>query len=140
MRLKKEKQGLKQEVYERRKGRIRKPMDEFIDQGWKENHARRLQERLRRQREELLTLLDHEEVPPDNNAGERGIGPAVLIRKNSNSNDSEKGAQAQAILMTMLRTLKMRGHNPVQVLVDVLKSYGRSGQLLLLATKITAVG
>jgi hypothetical protein len=85
-------------------------------------------------------LLDHEEVPPDNNAGERGIGPAVLIRKNSNSNDSEKGAQAQAILMTMLRTLKMRGHNPVQVLVDVLKSYGRSGQLLLLATKITAVG
>jgi hypothetical protein len=29
--------------------------------------------------------------------------------------------------MKILRTLKMRGHNPVQVLVDALKSYVRSG-------------
>ena len=29
--------------------------------------------------------------------------------------------------MNILRTLKMRGHNPVQVLVDALKSYVRSG-------------
>ncbi len=41
--------------------------------------------------------------------------------------------------MNILRTLKMRWHNPVQVLVDALKSYMRSGQLALLPTKITAV-
>jgi hypothetical protein len=140
MRLKKEKQDLEREVYERRKGRIRKRLDELIDQGWKEKHARRLQKRLRRHREELLTFLDHEEVPPDNNAGERGIRPAVLIRKNSYANGSEKGAQTQAIFMTILRTLKMRGHNPVQVLVDALKSYVRSGQLPPLPSKVTAVG
>ena len=45
-----------------------------------EKNARRLQKRLRRHREERLTFLDHEEVPPDNNAGDRGIRPAVLIR------------------------------------------------------------
>jgi len=118
MRLKKDKQDLGREVYERRKVRIRKRLDEFIDQGWKEKHARRLQKRLRRHREELLTFLDHEEVPPDNNAGERGIRPAVLIRKNRYANGSEKGAQTQAIFMTILRTLKMSGHNPLQVLVD----------------------
>ena len=140
MRLKKDKQDLGREVYERRKGRIRKRLDELIDQGWKEKHARRLQKRLRRHREELLTFLDYEEVPPDNNAGERGIRPAVLIRKNSYANGSEKGAQTQATLMTILRTLKMRGHNPVQVLVDALKSYVRSGQLPPLPAKITAVG
>ena len=122
------------------KQKCRKRLDEFIDQGWKQKHARRLQKRLRRHREELLTFLDHEEVPPDNNAGERGIRPAVLIRKNSYANGSEKGAQTQAIFMTILRTVKMRGHNPLQVLVDALKSYVRSGQLPPLPSKITAIG
>ncbi|MCY2939224.1 MAG: hypothetical protein NTV55_12820, partial [Planctomycetota bacterium] len=48
------------------------------------------------------------------------IRPAVLIRKNSYGNGSERGAQTQAVMMTIMRTLKMRGHNPVQTLVDVL--------------------
>jgi hypothetical protein len=138
--LKKAQQGLGWEVYKRRKGRIRKRLDEFIDQGWKEKHARRLQKRLRRHREDLLTFLDHEEVPPDNNAGERGIRPAILIRKNSYANGSEKGAQTHAIFMTILRTLKMLWHNPVQILVDALKFYVRSGHLPPLPTKITAGG
>ena len=81
MRLKKDKQGMALEVYERRKARIRKRLDEFIDQEWKQKHARRLPKRLRCHREELLTLLDHDEVPPDNNGGERGFRPAVRIRK-----------------------------------------------------------
>ena len=56
MRLKKAKQGMVLEVYERRKARIRKRLDEFIDQEWKQKHARRLQKRLRRHCEELLTF------------------------------------------------------------------------------------
>ncbi len=74
------------EVYERRKARIRKRLVEFINHGWKKKHARRLQK-------ELLTFLDHEEVPQDNKAGERRIRPAVLIRKNSQAKGTEKGAQ-----------------------------------------------
>ena len=49
---------------------------------------------------------DHEEVQPDTNAGERGVHPPVLIRKNSYANGSEKGAHTQATFMTILRTLK----------------------------------
>ena len=64
------------------------------------------------------TFLDHDEVPPDNNGGERGIRPAVLIRKNSYGNGSERGAQTQAVMMTIKRTLKMRGHNHVQILLE----------------------
>ena len=88
----------------------------------------------------LTDTTVHEELPQDNKAGERGIRPAVLILKNSYANGSEKGAQTQAIFMTILRTLKMRGHNPLQVLVDALKSYVRSGQLPPLPSKITAIG
>jgi hypothetical protein len=88
-----------------------------------------LWKRLRRHQDELLTFLDHEEVPPDNTGGERAIRPAVLIRKNIFANGSEAGAQTQAIFMTILRTLKMRNHNPVQILVDALKTHVRSAQL-----------
>jgi len=37
--------------------------------------------------------------------------------------------------MTILRTLKMRGHNPVWVLVDALKTHVRSAQLPSLPQK-----
>jgi hypothetical protein len=59
------------------------------------------------------------------------------IQKNSHANGSEKWAKPQATFITILRTLKMRGHKPVQVLVASLKSYVCSGQLQLLPTKIT---
>ena len=68
-----------------------------------------------------------------------GCEPA-FARKNSYANSSVKVAQTQATFMTILRTLKMRGHNPVQVLVDALKSYVLSAQLPPLPTKITAGG
>ncbi len=42
--------------------------------------------------------------------------------------------------MTIMRILKMRRHNPVQILVDAWKSYVRSGKLPPLPKKITANG
>ena len=50
-----------------------------------------------------------------------GIRPASA-QKNSYANGSAKGAQTQAPLITIRHTLKMLGHNPVQLLVEVLKS------------------
>ena len=46
------------------------------------------------------TFLDHPGVPPDNNHAERQIRPAVIVRKNSYANDSEEGAETQAVLMS----------------------------------------
>ena len=106
MRLKKAKKDITSDVMIRRKVKIRKRLDEFINRVWEEKHARRLWKRLRRHQDELLTFIDHEEVPSDNNGGERAIRPAVLIRKNIFANGSEAGAQTQAIFMTILRTLK----------------------------------
>ena len=64
----------------------------------------------------------------------------MLIRKNSYANSSVKVAQTQATFMTIRRTLKMLGNNPVQVLVEVLKSNVLSAQQPPLPTKITAGG
>ena len=64
-----------------------------------------------------------------NNFGERQIRPAVILRKNSQSNRSERGAATQAILMSVYRTLKLRGLNPTRTISDALKTYLATGQL-----------
>ena len=65
--------------------------------------ARRWTKRLRRDGEYLFTFLDYPDVPADNNFAERQIRPAVILRKNSQSNRSDRGAATQAILMSVYR-------------------------------------
>ncbi len=72
--------------------------------------TRRLTNRLRKYAEYLFTFLDH--VPFENNFAERQIRPAVILRKNpdaSGSNRSDQGAATQAVLMSVYRTLRLRG-------------------------------
>ena len=85
--------------------------------------------RLRRHQDDLFTFLDQPGVPFENNLAERSIRPAVIIRKNSYGNRSEKGADTQAILMSIYFTLKKRGHNPVLVIQKALSTYLTTRQL-----------
>lgn len=91
--------------------------------------AARLAKRLWKHCDQLFTFLDYPDVPYDNNLAERMIRPAVILRKNSQSNRSEKGAAVQAILMTVFRTLKLRGHDPINTLVSALRTYVATGNL-----------
>ena len=101
---------------------------------------KRLIKRLRRHRDELLTFLDEPDVPFDNNLAERAIRPAVMIRKNSFGNRSDRGADTQAVLMSVYRTLQQRGHAPLNTVVDALTTYLKTGKLPPLPAKVTAVG
>lgn len=103
--------------------------DELLATPWDDQQARRLIKRLRRHRRDLLTFLDHAEVPFDNNAGERAIRPAVIIRKNSYCNRSQRGADTQAVLMSIYRTLKQRGHDPLSTITQAVTEYLRTGKL-----------
>jgi len=61
-------------------------------------------------------------------------------RKNSQSNRSEKGAASQAILMSIYRTLKLRGHNPIATVSKALRTYVQTGILPSLPKAIVADG
>ena len=61
-------------------------------------------------------------MPFDNNFAERHIRPAVILRKNSQSNRSQQGAATQAILMSIYRTLRIRGHEPTKTIAAALKT------------------
>ncbi len=102
--------------------------------------ARRLAKRLLRHCDNLFTFLDHPQVPFENNLAERMIRPAVLIRKNSQSNRSQKGAATQAVMMSIYRTLKLRGHNPTDAIADALRTYLQTGQLPPLPAESVADG
>lgn len=116
-------------AYARRRDRLHRRLDELMATPWKDPQAQRLLKRFRRHRDDLFTFLDNAAVPFDNNAAERAIRPAVIIRKNSYGNRSQRGADAQAVLMSIYRTLKQRGHDPLETITNGLAEYLRTGKL-----------
>ena len=77
----------------------------------------------------LYHWADDRAIPAENNFAERQIRPAVILRKNSQSNRSDRGALTQAVLMSVYRTLRLRGHDPLQTISAALRSYLQTGQL-----------
>ena len=67
--------------------------------------------------------------PFDNNLAERQIRPAVILLKHGQSNRSDRGAATQAVLMSVYRTLKLRGLNPTTTIAETLKTYLTTGRL-----------
>jgi transposase len=126
--------------YASRRTQIDVRLQELLAEPWDDSQAKRLIKRLRRHQFDLFTFLDHDDVPFENNHAERAIRPAVIIRKNSYNNRSQRGADTQAVLMSIYRTLKQRGHDPLQTVVQALRTYATTGRLPALPSKIAANG
>jgi len=123
-----------------RRARLGKRLSALLNTPSENKNVTRLLKRLRRYRDALFTFLDHPDVPSDNNHAEREIRPAVVMRKNSLCNRSGNGANAQAILMSVYRTLKMRGLDPLETIVRALKDYVRTGSLPPLPDEHVSLG
>ena len=129
LRLKQRQTELKPRAYTSRRDRLHERLDALVAADWKDRQAARLLKRFRRHRDHLLTFLDDPEVPADNNHGERAIRPAVIIRKNTYGNRSQRGADTQAVLMSIYRTLKQRGHDPLATITNALSQFLTTGKL-----------
>ena len=117
------------ERYESRIDILQKHLIDLALDTYQDADAKRLGKRLHKYWDQLLTFLDYPEVPSNNNHGEREIRFAVLIRKITYGNRSDQGALTQSILMTIFRTLRIRGHNPIDVIVTALREYIMTGNL-----------
>ena len=98
-------------------------LDQIMNMPWRDADVKRLVKRLYRYHQTIFTFLDHSEVPSDNNHAEREIRPAVIMRKNRQGNRSGNGANTQAILMSVYRTLKLGGLDPLDTIVAALRTY-----------------
>lgn len=73
--------------------------------------CRRINKRLVRHRFDLLLFLEVEDVPPDNNQGERDIRSVAATRADGGVNRTKEGAQAFARLKSVVRTCQKHGLN-----------------------------
>jgi len=64
----------------------------------------------------------------------------VILRKNSQCNRSQRGAATQAVLMSVYRTLKLRGHAPRAEIEKALRTYAATGSLPTLPDPCVADG
>jgi transposase len=126
--------------YRGRIDRLNKRLAALAAEEHVDGDARRLTKRLRKHAEYIFTFLDYNDVRFENNFAERQIRPAVILRKNSQSNRSDRGAASQAVLMSVYRTLRLRGLDPTQTIAEALKAYLATGQLPPLPTHPIADG
>lgn len=114
-------------AYEKRVASLHVRLADIFGSSYRDKDCERLAKRLAKHSEELLVFLLHPEVPADNNHAERQIRFAVVMRKNSYGNRSNRGAQAQAILMSIFRTCQLRGVNPIAFLASSVAAAIQSG-------------
>ena len=70
--------------------------------------------RLWKQRDHLFTFLERPDVPATNNLAERQLRPAVIARKISCGNKTEKGAAAWAVLASVAATCRQTGRSVIE--------------------------
>ena len=97
----------------RAKARLETRIDELISSysPTKERNCARLLKRLRRERGMLFTFLEEDGVDWNNNAAERALRSSVVIRKITYGSQSDEGAHAHAVLMSIKETCALRKEN-----------------------------
>lgn len=70
----------------------------------------------------LLRFLEDPSIEPTNNRAERALRGAVIARKVSQCSKNERGADARAAFMSVIKTLKKRGQDIVEGLIFVMRT------------------
>jgi len=70
----------------------------------------------------LWTFVDHDGVPPTNNAAERSIRKAVLWRKNCFGSQSDRGLRFAERMLTVIATKRRRAEAVLDYLVEVART------------------
>lgn len=105
-----------------RQGKIQAAMDRLLDDPDLHDESLRFALHLLTNRDALFLFLDHPDLEATNHLAEKAIRPAVINRKTSGGNRTFNGAQAQAVIMSILRTAKLRCISAIDVLADMLRA------------------
>ncbi len=95
-------------------------LDQIINTKFKAKDAGRIQTRIKNQGNNLLTALLYPDVPLTNNAAERSIRPAVVVRKISGGSRSDAGAETFAVNFSIIQSIRMRNQPLIPTLQNLL--------------------
>jgi transposase/chaperonin cofactor prefoldin len=132
LKLKKRRRQLGRGAYTHRVDLLEKRLDRLSQQVWKDPDADRLTARLKKYRDKLTTFLHRKEVDGTNNAAERALRPAVVMRKITGGSRSVEGARAWAVLASVMRTAHQQGRDVLQTIKTLLKAEWAGHDITLL--------
>jgi hypothetical protein len=107
-------------------GRIEARLDRLLEADVRHADNRRLAERMRKHREFLTPFLYLPALEPTNNRAERDLRPAVIARKLSAGNRTERGAEAYAVLASVQQTTRKHGLDYLELAVERLRAWRRA--------------
>src|SRR5215207_4572424 len=110
------------EALEKAKEELASQMDRRLSGQLTNPSNRRLARHLIRHQDQLFLFLERADVEATNWPAEQGIRPAVINRKTSGGNRTAEGSQAQAILMSILRTFQQHQLGALDALARLLRS------------------
>ncbi|MEA1936655.1 MAG: IS66 family transposase [Patescibacteria group bacterium] len=86
-----------------------KRLQKIIKRKYKQKDTKQVQTRIKNQNINLITALQYTNVSLTNNHAEQQIRPLTVQRKISGGSRSNQGAKTQAVNMSIIQTLKLRG-------------------------------
>lgn len=119
-------EGFSQHLYDEFKPRLDELMEQEIkaDPPEKQAAIATFRDNLNKKKDYILTFLNTEGVPPDNNASERAIRPVKTKLKVSGQFKTMDGAEAYANLHSIVQTARKNGQDPFFALQTVAKLMG----------------
>jgi hypothetical protein len=127
LRLKKRWDELPDAQYEMKASRLEDRLDALARAQPEHADAKRLCKRVARHRAELTRFLWDHELDGTNNAAERALRPAVVMRKITGGSRSDAGAAAWAKLASLVRTADQRGLGVYDATTKLVMDYWESG-------------
>lgn len=104
------------------KGRLAARMDRLLAGRFTVPDNQRFANHLRRHQKDLFVFLDREDVEATNWPAEHAIRPAVVNRKSCGGNRTRRGATAQAVLMSLLRTCQQNDLNSISAMTTIIRA------------------
>ena len=131
--LQKQRNEFGEVVFQRRLKALRKRLNQLLM--WKNPNAilREVIKKVRRQKERILTFVEHDGATNHNNYGEYIIKKGVVKRKMSGGSMSEEGVRAYACIQSVAMTCQLRNISFHVFLKASLVQYIRTGKPMLLA-------
>jgi polyhydroxyalkanoate synthesis regulator phasin len=132
LRLKKRRDALGKEKYARQVKQLEDRLATLARCTWNDADADRLTARLKKHEKKLTTFLHHAQVDGTNNAAERALRPAVVMRKITGGSRGTEGAKSWAILASVLRTAEQQGRDVVETIKTLLRAEWEGKDIALL--------
>jgi transposase len=104
-------QELTKEIENRRPEYFNSMLSSVIQKTYEESAAQKVQARIRRHQEPLLTCLKYKNVLPENNTAERALRNSVVMRKIFGGSRSPNGAKAHEVNNSVIDTMRIQNPN-----------------------------